>query len=112
MSGAVNNCKDAAKNMADTMQDNLEGQLTILKSQLQELAISFGDLLMPAVRSIVSGLQGMVDVLNAMPDGVKRVIMIVALLAAHLHCSIHITCWRFNLVDYCIEYTCNVIRII
>lgn len=84
VSGAVNNCKDAAKNMADTMQDNLEGQLTILKSQLQELAISFGDLLMPAVRSIVSGLQGMVDVLNAMPDGVKRVIMIVALLAAAL----------------------------
>ena len=84
VSGAVNNCKDAAKNMADTMQDNLEGQLTILKSQLQELAISFGDLLMPAVRSIVSGLQGMVDVLNAMPDGVKRVIMIIALLAAAL----------------------------
>ena len=84
VSGAVNNCKDAAKNMADTMQDNLEGQLTILKSQLQELAISFGDLLMPAMRSIVSGLQGMVNVLNAMPDGVKRVIMIVALLAAAL----------------------------
>lgn len=84
VSGAVNNCKDAAKNMADTMQDNLEGQLTILKSQLQELAISFGDLLMPAVRSIVSGLQGRVNVLNAMPDGVKRVIMIVALLAAAL----------------------------
>ena len=84
VSGAVNNCKDAARNMADTMQDNLEGQLTILKSQLQELAISFGDLLMPAVRSIVSGLQGMVNVLNAMPDGVKRVIMIVALLAAAL----------------------------
>lgn len=84
VSGAVNNCKDAAKNMADTMQDNLEGQLTILKSQLQELAISFGDLLMPAVRSIVSGLQGMVNVLNAMPDGVKRVIMIIALLVAAL----------------------------
>lgn len=84
VSGAVNNCKDAAKNMADTMQDNLEGQLTILKSQLQELAISFRDLLMPAVRSIVSGLQRMVNVLNAMPDGVKRVLMIVALLAAAL----------------------------
>lgn len=84
VSGAVNNCKDAAKNMADTMQDNLEGQITILKSQLQELAISFGDLLMPAVRSIVAGLQGMVNVLNAMPDGVKRVIMIIALLVAAL----------------------------
>ena len=84
VSGAVNNCKDAAKNMADTMQDNLEGQMTILKSQLQELAISFGDLLMPAVRSIVAGLQGMVNVLNAMPDRVKRVIMIIALLVAAL----------------------------
>ena len=56
--------KFSATEAADAMQDNLEGQLTILKSQLQELAISFGDLLMPAVRSIVSGLQGMLDVLN------------------------------------------------
>lgn len=84
VSGAINNCKDAAKDMADTMQDNLEGQMTILKSQLQELAISFGDLLMPAVRSVVSGLQGMVNMLNAMPDGVKQVIIIIALLLAVL----------------------------
>lgn len=95
MSGAVNNCKDAAKNMADTMQDNLEGQLTILKSQLQELAISFGDLLMPAVRSIVSGLQGMVDVLNAMPDGVKQVIMIIALLNTTYMCYL-----QYSVFDY------------
>ena len=66
------------------MQDVWKDRWTILKSQLQELAISFGDLLMPAVRSIVAGLQGMVNVLNAMPDGVKRVIMIIALLVAAL----------------------------
>ena len=36
------------------MNDNLEGQLTILKLQLQELAISFGEILLPAVKSIVS----------------------------------------------------------
>ena len=95
VSGAVNNCRDAAKNMADTMQDNLEGQLTILKSQLQELAISFGDLLMPAVRSIVSGLQGMVDVLNAMPDGVKQVIMIIALLNTTYMCYL-----QYSVFDY------------
>lgn len=87
--------EDAAKNMADTMQDNLEGQLTILKSQLQELAISFGDLLMPAVRSIVSGLQGMVDVLNAMPDGVKQVIMIIALLNTTYMCYL-----QYSVFDY------------
>ncbi len=71
VSGAVNNCKDAAKNMADTMQDNLEGQLTILKSQLQELAISFGDLLMPAVRSIVSGKDAAKNMADTMQDNLE-----------------------------------------
>ena len=44
----------AAEKMAAVMQDNLNGQITILKSQLQELAISFGDALMPAVRKVFS----------------------------------------------------------
>lgn len=43
------------------MQDNLNGQLTILKSQLEELAISFGDILMPTIRKIVSAVQQFVD---------------------------------------------------
>ena len=47
--------------MAAVMQDNLNGQLTILKSQLEELAISFGDALMPAVRKIVTAIQGFID---------------------------------------------------
>ena len=45
--GAIENCDGASESMAETMQDNLNGQLTILKSQLEELAISFGDILMP-----------------------------------------------------------------
>ena len=64
LSSAIDNCDGSAEKMAMTMQDNLAGQLTILKSQLQELAISFGDILMPAIRSIVSKLQGFVDKLN------------------------------------------------
>lgn len=32
LSGAISNCKDAAQRMADTMNDNLEGQLTVLRS--------------------------------------------------------------------------------
>ncbi len=38
--GAIENCDGASESMAETMQDNLNGQLTILKSQLEELAIS------------------------------------------------------------------------
>ena len=41
LSGAIDNCNGAAQSMADTMNNNLEGQLTILKSQLQELACFF-----------------------------------------------------------------------
>lgn len=43
----------AAQQMADTQLDNLQGQLTILKSALEGLAISFGELLMPAIKQIV-----------------------------------------------------------
>ena len=64
--------------MADTMNNNLEGQLTILKSALEELAISFGELLLPAVKNIVSFLQGFVDILNSMPEGMKQTIVTIA----------------------------------
>lgn len=83
-SGAIDNCNGAAQNMADTMNNNLEGQLTILKSQLQELAISFGEILLPAVKKIVGWVQGFIDVLNSLPDGVKETIVTVALIAAAL----------------------------
>lgn len=84
LSGAIDNCNGAAQNMADTMNNNLEGQLTILKSQLQELAISFGEILLPTVKKIVGWVQGFIDVLNSLPDGVKETIVTVALIAAAL----------------------------
>ena len=84
LSGAIDNCNGAAQSMADTMNNNLEGQLTILKSQLQELAISFGEILLPAVKKIVGWVQGFINVLNSLPDGVKETIVTVALIAAAL----------------------------
>ena len=84
LEGAINSCDGTAEKMAETMQDNLEGQLTILKSQLEELAISFADLMMPAIRDLVTALQGLVDFLNKLPEPVKEIILVVALLVAAL----------------------------
>lgn len=82
LSGAIANCDGASANMADTMQDNLQGQITILMSQLQELAISFGDLLMPKIRDIVTHIQNFVDKLNNMDEGTKQTILNIGLFVA------------------------------
>ena len=84
LSGAIDNCDGTAEKMAATMQDNLMGQLTILKSQLEELAISFGEMLMPAIRNIVTKIQEFVDKLNGMDEGTREMVLKIGLLVAAL----------------------------
>lgn len=91
--GAVDGASDAieyngqvyegtAAKMAAVMQDNLPGQITILKSALEELAISFGKLIMPTVKAIVEKLQEFVGWLNSLSDGTKQMIVRIAAVAA------------------------------
>lgn len=84
LTDAVYNCDGAAKNMADTMQDNLPGQLEILKSQMDELAISVGEILMPVIRDIVTHLQNFMDKLNGMSEEQQKTVVVIGLLAAAL----------------------------
>ena len=84
LTGAIDNCDGTALEMAETMQDNLMGQITILKSQLQELAISFGDALMPMIRKVVSALQSFVDRLNSMSEGQRNAIIRIGMFVAAL----------------------------
>lgn len=73
-----------SEKMAAVMQDNLGGQLTILKSQIQELAISFGEMLMPAIRAIVSKIQAFVDKLNGMSESQRKAVLTIGLVIAAL----------------------------
>lgn len=91
LEGAISTCSDeidgyngVTEKMAAVMQDNLAGQITILKSQLQELAISFGEILMPAIRANVSKIQGLIDHFNALSPAAKETIVKIALVAAAL----------------------------
>ena len=81
---SISNSGGAAGQMADTQLDNLQGQITILKSALEGLAISFGELLMPAIKQIVGWVQKFVDWLNSLDDGTKKTVVTIALLAAAL----------------------------
>lgn len=82
LAGAIDNCDGSAEAMAATMQDNLSGQITILKSALQELAIQIGEALMPTVRSIVSKIQEWVEKLQQMDEGTRNTIIKIAAFAA------------------------------
>lgn len=84
LSSAIANCNGSAVSMAEIMQDNLSGQITILKSQLQELAISFGDMLMPLIRKIVSAVQSFVDRLNEMDEGTRKAVLAIGAIVAAL----------------------------
>lgn len=82
LTNAVNNSEGAAHDMAETMQDNLAGQIDIIKSGLQELAISFGDIMMPAIRGFAKFIQNLVDKMNNLDEGQKKMIMRIALVVA------------------------------
>ena len=84
LEGAIDSCDGSAEGMAATMQDNLSGQLTILKSQIQELAISIGDALMPVIRNIVAKVQAFVDRLNNMDEGTRNMIIRIGVFVAAL----------------------------
>lgn len=73
----------SAEAMANTMLDNLPGQVTLLKSQIEGLAISFGEMLMPTVRNVVGVIQEFIDKLNAMDESQRQqIIQIAAVVAA------------------------------
>ena len=82
LASAIDNCDGSALQMAETMQDNLSGQITILKSALQELMIQIGDALMPTVRKIVEHIQNFVVKLQGMDEGTRNVILRLAAFAA------------------------------
>ena len=79
---AINNSSGAAQNVANVMMDNLGGQLTILKSTLEGIAISFGNILLPAVKKVVASLQSFLTWLNGLTDGQKQLVVTIATVVA------------------------------
>lgn len=82
LAGAIYNADGRAKEMADTMLNNLKGQITILKSNLETLAIQFGDLLIPYVSRFVEKLQQLILWFQNLDEGTKQNIIRWAAFAA------------------------------
>lgn len=79
---AISKCDGSAKSMADTMNDNLSGQITLLKSQLEALAIQFVTLIMPYLRQGVEWLSKLCTWISGLDDNTKKMIITIAGIAA------------------------------
>lgn len=82
LASAIDNSSGAAGKMADTMLDNFGGQVTVLLSSLQELAIAVSDTLTPAVKVLVSIVQKLVSWFNSLSDRQKSIVVGLAAVAA------------------------------
>ena len=81
---AIYHADGAAKEAADIKLDNLAGQITILKSTLEGIAIQIGDILMPMVRSLVAKIQEWATWFSNLDTGTKEVIVKIGLFVAAL----------------------------
>jgi len=82
LSNAIENSDGVAQEMADTMQNNLQGKLTNLKSALEELAIKIFDALEPALSWLVGAFQTLVNWLNGLDKSTQTAVVAIAALAA------------------------------
>ena len=65
---AINASDGACKKMYDTANDNLTGQLTILGSTLESVAITFGNKMLPYIKKGTTYLQELGDKLKSLTD--------------------------------------------
>lgn len=83
LTDAIYDADGAAQQMADTMLDNLSGQLTLLKSALEGLAIQFGEILMPYIKKFVTWLQNLTQKLQELtPEQKEQIVKWAAIVAA------------------------------
>ena len=83
LTDAIYDADGAAQQMADTMLDNLSGQLTLLKSALEGLAIQFGEILMSYIKQFVTWLQNLTQKLQELtPEQKEQIVKWAAIAAA------------------------------
>ena len=83
LTSAIYDADGAAQEMADIMLDNLGGQLTLLKSALEGLAIQFGEILLPYIKQFVTWLQNLTQKLqNLTPEQKEQIVKWAAVAAS------------------------------
>lgn len=78
----LQNAGGTAEHIAEEQLNNLHGQLIILKSGLEGMAIAIGEALLPYLKRFTEAVQWLVDRFNSLPDPVKQGIAVFGALSA------------------------------
>lgn len=83
LTNAIDGSEGAAKKMADTMQDNLAGRIIELKSAMEGVSITIGEILIPYVEKVVAKIKQLVDWFAGLSEEQqKNIVRWVAIIAA------------------------------
>lgn len=82
LTDSIDNADGTAKKMAETMQDNLKGKITQLKSALEGAGIAIGEKLIPALTNGVNKVTDIVSAFNKLPSSTQKTITTIGLVVA------------------------------
>ena len=82
LADSIDNSTGSAEQMSEVMLDNLGGQITLLKSGIESLALAIGERLTPYARKLTGVVQNVVSAFNNMSDEQKdQMVKIGAMIA-------------------------------
>ena len=79
---AIQNSSGSADEMAKIMNDNLQGDLVLLKSAVEGAAIAIGEKLRPFIRDVVQKIKEWVDWFNQLDPATQDMIVKIGIFAA------------------------------
>ena len=83
LANAISNADGRAQEMSDTMMNNLNGSLTLLKSAVESLLIKLGEALVPTIQKITELITSWVEKLNSLSDEqVEHIAQLAVVVAA------------------------------
>lgn len=78
----IENSAGAGSQMAATQLDNAAGKLTLLKSQIEALATSIGDILIPKLQPLLDKISDLVTKFSQLDDSTQNTVINLGLFAA------------------------------
>lgn len=84
LSNAIKNSSGSADEMAKIMNDNLQGDLVLLKSAVEGAAIAIGEKLRPFIRDVVQKIKEWVDWFNQLDPATQDMIVKIGIFAASI----------------------------